>query len=85
MVVPIGKALPGLWDGDSVCEPELSVAVGSVQDTFPVATPGSEFPDWAPGQPVILGLSLSDEYEMICTCKDLESEVSLTKKSREHT
>ena len=37
LVVPKGKALPGLWVGDNVCEPELSVAVGSVQDTFPVA------------------------------------------------
>ena len=57
------KVLPGLWVGDSVCEPELSVAVGSVQDTFPVASPGALDTDWSPGQPVIIGLSLSDEHK----------------------
>ena len=81
MVVPIGKGLPGWWVRVNVSEPELSVAVGSVQDTFPVASPGELDTDWSPGQPVILGLSISNEYEyMIGRCKDLESAASLTKK-----
>ena len=63
VVVPMGKVLPGVWDGDSVWLPELSVAVGSVQVTFAVAAPGSVDPNWSPGHPGIVGLSLSDEYE----------------------
>ena len=60
MVVPIGKESPGLWVDISVCVPELSVAVGAVQDIVPVAIPLSVLPDWVLGQPVITGLSASD-------------------------
>ena len=35
--------------------PELSVAVGAVQDTVPVANPLSVTPVWVPGQPVMTG------------------------------
>ena len=39
--------------------PELSVAVGAVQDTVPVANPLSVLPDWVLGHPLITGLSIS--------------------------
>ena len=40
--------------------PELSVAVGAVQDIVPVANPLSVTPVWVPGQPVMTGPSTSD-------------------------
>ena len=40
--------------------PELSVAVGAVQDTVPVAIPLLVLPVWVPGQPVMSGPSSSD-------------------------
>ena len=61
MVVPIGKESPGLCVDVSVCVPKLSVAVGAVQDTVPVAIPLSVTPDWLPGHPLIRGLSTSDD------------------------
>ena len=45
MVVPTGKESPGLWVDVSVCVPELSVAVGAVQVTVAVATPGPVLTD----------------------------------------
>ena len=39
--------------------PELSVAVGAVQDIVPVAIPLSVTPDWVPGQSLITGVSTS--------------------------
>ena len=39
--------------------PELSVAVGAVQDIVPVANPLSVLPDWVLGHPLITGLSTS--------------------------
>ena len=59
MVVPIGKESPGLWVDVSVCVPELSVAVGAVQDTKAESSPLSVLPDWVLGQPLTTGLSLS--------------------------
>ena len=59
MVVPIGKESPGLWVDVRVCVPELSVAVGAVQDTIPVAIPLSVALDWLLGHPLITGLSSS--------------------------
>ena len=59
MVVPIGKESPGLWVDVSVCCPELSVAVGAVQDTVPVVIPLSVTPDWLLGHPPMTGLSTS--------------------------
>ena len=60
MVVPIGKESPGLWVDVSICEPELSVAVGAVQDIVPVAIPLSVLPDWLVGHPLMTGPSMSD-------------------------
>ena len=40
--------------------PELSVAVGAVQDIVPVAISLSVTPVWVPGQPVMSGSSSSD-------------------------
>ena len=60
MVVPIGKESPGLYSGVRVCVPELSVAVGAVQDTVPVAISLSVTPVWVPRQPVMTGPSTSD-------------------------
>ena len=60
MVVPIGKESPGLWVDVSVCVPELSVAVGAVQDIAPVLCPLSVTPDWVPGQSLMAGPSTSD-------------------------
>ena len=61
MVVPIGKGLPGSCVVLSVCVPELSVAEGGVQVTFPVGNPGSVVPDISLGQPDTTGLSVSDK------------------------
>ena len=61
----MGKESPGLWVDVSVCEPELSVAVGAVQDTVPVAIPLSVTPVWLPGQPVMTGSSTSDIYDTV--------------------
>ena len=61
MVVPIGKESPGLWVDVSDCMPELSVAVGAVHDTVPVAIPLSVTLDWLLGHPLITGLSTSDD------------------------
>ena len=66
MVVPIGKESPGLWVDVSVCVPELSVAVGAVQDTIPVAIPLSVTPVWVVGQPEMTGLSMSGKVEIHC-------------------
>ena len=63
MVVPIGKESPGLWVDVRVCVPELSVAVGAVQDIVPVASPLSVTPDTSLGHPLITGLSLSGDLE----------------------
>ena len=64
LVVPRGNESPGVWVDDSVCAPELSVAVGAVQDTVPVAIPLSVALDWLLGHPLITGLSTSDENKM---------------------
>ena len=44
--------------------PELSVAVGAVHDTVPVAISLSVTMDWLLGHPLITGLSTSDENKM---------------------
>ena len=61
MVVPIEKGSPGLWLEDKVCKPELSVAVGAVQDMIPVASPPLVTLDWLVGHPLMTGLSTSDD------------------------
>ena len=63
--MPTGKELPGLWLPVSVTEPELSVAVGTVQDTLAVVAPGSAVAEWYREQPVITGFSLSDEKRKV--------------------
>ena len=60
MVFPIGKESPGLWVDVRVCVPELSVAVGAVQDIVPVAEPLSVTPDTSLGHPLITGPSTSE-------------------------
>ena len=64
LVVPRGNESPGVWVDDSVCVPELSEAVGAVQNTVPVAMPLLVTPDWLLGHPLITGLSTSDENKM---------------------
>ena len=64
-MVPIGKESPGLWLDVSVCKPELSVAVGAVQDIVPVDIPLSVTPVWVVGQPVMTGFSLSGVGERV--------------------
>ena len=39
--------------------PELSKAVGAVQEIVPVLSPASVTPDWVPGQPLMTGPSIS--------------------------
>ena len=58
-VVPMLKVAPGRWVDVKDCVPELSSAVGSVQDIIAVATPASVSEDWSTGQPTITGFSLS--------------------------
>ena len=57
----MGKESPGLWVDVSVCVPELSEAVGAVQDTVPVAIPLSVTLDWLLGHPLMTGLSISND------------------------
>ena len=64
MVVPIGKESPGLWVDVRVCVPELSVAVGVVQDIVPVASSLSAVPDWSLGHPLKTGRSMSETYKL---------------------
>ena len=65
MVDPIGKEYPGLWVDVSDSEPELSEAVGAIQDIVPVANPLSVLPDWVLGHPLITGPSTS-EMRKVC-------------------
>ena len=60
LVLPMGKSAPESTSEDSVTEPELSEAVGSVQVTVAVATPLSVVTAWDGGQPEIVGFSLSE-------------------------
>ena len=59
----MGKASPEFTFDDSVTEPELSEAVGSVHDTVAVATPLSVVTAWDGGQLVIEGFSLSGKNQ----------------------
>ena len=49
-----------MWVDVSDSVPELSVAVGAVQDIVPVANPLSVLLDWVLGHPVIVGPSTSE-------------------------
>ena len=60
VVLPMGKSAPESKSEDSVTEPELSEAVGSVHVTVAVATPLSVVTSWDGGQPEIVGFSLSE-------------------------
>ena len=65
MVVPIGKESPGLWVDVSDSVPELSEAVGAIQDIVPVANPLSVLPDWVLGHPLITGPSTSEMHKVL--------------------
>ena len=49
--------------------PELSVAVGAVQDTVPVAIPLSVTLDWLLGHPLMTGPSTSDDENKVTIAK----------------
>ena len=57
--MPILNVEPGLWVDVRICEPELSDAVGSVQETLAVGIPLSVFDVILVGIPVMTGFSLS--------------------------
>ena len=78
LVVPIGKESPGLWVDVRVCVPELSVAVGAVQDIVPVFSPLSVTLDCVLGQPLMTGFSMSDDGENEKSCIHYEILRSLT-------
>ena len=61
----LGRSLQDCGSDVSVCVPELSVAVGAVQDIVPVAIPLSVTPVWVVGQPVMAGFSLSGVGERV--------------------
>ena len=58
-VSPILNIESGLWVFVRICEPELSDAVGSVQETVAVGNPLSVFCVILAGIPVMIGFSLS--------------------------
>ena len=62
---PMGKDCPGVCVDDSVGVPELSVAVGSVQDIVPVSDPLPVETNLSPGQLIMTGISLSVEKHTV--------------------
>ena len=54
-----------MWVDVSDSVPELSEAVGAIQDIVPVANPLSVLLDWVLGHPVIVGPSTSEMRKVL--------------------